>query len=286
MNNIIYLAFTLLIIHTSLYSQTIDKNLSLLSEIPISGTSKSELSGRSLRGDFSSYLGAVEQTISAPFQWEKDDLLKLGGFIALSAGSFLLDDEINNLLSEKSSNAMDKLEPVGYYYGSPLTTVPATLAIYLSGVTFNNKWLRDTGLMLAETITIIAIIQVPSSYIIGRVRPHSTSNNLEFNLFKGFKQENASFISGHTAIAVGISNILAHQINNPIATIGLYGLAAVTPLARLYENQHWFSDIIMGAAIGFFISDKIITINETDGVNKKSLSFYPVMNGFGIRYNF
>jgi hypothetical protein len=285
MNNILSLVFILLIIHTSLYSQDIDNNLTRLN-YPIIGTANSKLGNRSVKDDFSNYLGAVEKTISAPLIWEKDDLIKLGGFIALGAGSFLLDDEVNNLFSEDRNKTFDKLEPIGYYYGSPLTTVPATLAIYLSGVTLNNRWLRDTGLMLAETITMIAIIQVPSSFIFGRVRPHSTDNNLEFNFFNGFKQENASFISGHTAIAVGISNVLAHQINNPIATVGLYGLAAITPLARLYDNQHWFSDIFMGASIGLFISEKIISINENDGVIKKSLSFYPVMGGIGVRYNF
>jgi hypothetical protein len=268
------------------FPQENNNNCTIVSSKLVLGQKNPMFQSRSLESYFNNYSESIGQTLTSPLRWKTEDFVKLGGFFVLTAGSFLLENEVKNIFSKNRNKTLDDLEPVGYYYGSPLTTVPATLAIYLSGVIFNNNWLRDTGLMLAETITIIAIIQVPSSFIFGRTRPHSTDNNLEFNFFDGFKQENASFISGHTAIAFGISNILSYQINNPIATVGLYGLAAVTPLARLYDNQHWFSDIFMGAAIGLFVSNKIININASGKKNKKSLSFFPAKNGIGVMYVF
>ena len=36
----------------------------------------------------------------------------------------------------------------------------------------------------------------------------------------------------------------------PWATVGLYTLATATGLSRVYDNQHWVSDVFLGAAVG------------------------------------
>lgn len=243
-------------------------------------------SKRTFSDDINLYFTSVENVLKAPSDWNSNDLIMFGGVISLISGSFLLDHEVNNFFVEDQTTTFNNFETLGYYYGSPISTVPASLALYFSGLAFNNNWLRETGLMMVETISVIAIIQVPASFVLGRVRPHSSKDNNRFNWFKGFQQKNASFISGHTAIAVGLSNILAHQIDNIFATVGLSTLAILTPLSRLSDNQHWFSDIIIGAAFGYFISDKIIALNECENTFLNSFTFSPNLNGISLIYNF
>ena len=257
MRSKLYLFIILIFTHSIVFPQISNSHHSDIGEIQSLLSIKSENLSTPAGNDFQSFKNSVGLTLAAPLKWDTYDILKFGGIVALTAGSFLIDDEVNKIFTDHKTKTLDNIERLGYYYGSPISTVPATIVMYFSGLAFKNKWLKETGLMLAETISIIAIVQVPSSIIAGRIRPHSTNDNIAFHFLGGTRQEKASFISGHTAIAISISNILAHQIDNPFASTALYCLAAITSLSRLYDNQHWFSDVFIGAALGYFISDKL-----------------------------
>jgi membrane-associated phospholipid phosphatase len=89
-----------------------------------------------------------------------------------------------------------------------------------------------------------------------------------------FQEANVSFPSGHTATAFAISTVLANRIDNPIATVALYGLAGFTGYQRIYDNKHWFSDVFVGAAIGYFIGSSIVNSEE----NRESKDFWSDLN--------
>ena len=239
---------------------------------------------RSMGIDFSTLTGSVGKVISSPFHLELKDFYYAGGFLLLSACSFLLDDEIRKVFLNNRNKTFDNVEPVGYAYGAPLNAVSGALLLYFSGVASKNNWLRNTGLMLTETIVAVGIIQVPTRIIFGRGRPYTGYGNASFNFLKGFEQDKASFISGHAAVAFGISNILAHQIDHPAATAGLFGLAALTPLARLYADKHWSSDVFIGTALGIFVSNAIINFHEKTTNSKNKFSIVPALNGISFCY--
>ena len=246
---------------------------------------KQDINKRSFSDDGSLFISSIAGTLSSPFNWESNDLYYAGGLLVLSSGSFLLDDEVRKVFLANRNNTFDKLEPIGYAYGAPLNTILGSLLIYTSGALLDNNWLRNTGLMLSETLVVIGIIQIPSRIIFGRARPYTESGNASFKYLKGLGQDRASFISGHAAIAFGISNILSHQIDNPFATIGLYGLASLTPLSRLYADKHWFSDIFIGTALGIIISNTIIKFNEESAGRNQKLSIIPTLNGIHFIYS-
>ncbi len=239
---------------------------------------------RSVGSDITTLTGSVGKVLSSPFHWESKDFYYAGGFLLISAGSFLLDDEIRKVFLNNRNKTFDNLEPVGYAYGAPLNEFSGALLIYLSGVASDNNWLRNTGLMLIETIVAIGIVQIPTRIIFGRARPYTGYGNSSFNFFKGLEQDRASFISGHAAIAFGISNILAHQIDHPVAKAGLFGLAALTPLARLYADRHWSSDVFIGTALGILISNTIINFHEETTNSKNKFSIIPALNGISFCY--
>lgn len=282
----LFFFISILFSHTPLFSQIFNYSSTSYSKSYLYSQDPKDDSLKTMSCDFTNYKHSVGKVLSSPLNWTSSDFIKVGGFVAISAGSFLLDQEVNKIFIDNRSETLDKLEPIGYFYGSPVSTFPSALAMYFSGVVFENNWLRKTGLMLTETITLIGIIQIPSRIIFGRARPYIGENNNSFVFLSGLKQERASFISGHAAIAFGMSNILSHQIDNPLATIGLYGLAALTPIARLYDNKHWFSDIIIGTALGIIISNKIIELNENERISNSNFSISPTLNGFAFTYRF
>jgi membrane-associated phospholipid phosphatase len=61
-----------------------------------------------------------------------------------------------------------------------------------------------------------------------------------------------SFPSGHAATAFFGATLLAKEYgeNYPWIAVGGYTIAGTTAVLRMANNQHWASDVLMGAGIG------------------------------------
>jgi len=238
------------------------------------------------RSDFLHLIGSVGYTLSSPFRWQSEDFIMFGGFSAVTAGSFLLDDETRTVMLKNRNKVYDGLARIGFSYGAPQYAVPGAAVFYLAGLIAQDEWLRTTGLMMAESLLNIGIIQIPARIIAGRARPLTGEKNTSFILFTGYGQFRSSFISGHAAVAFSLSTILAEQIDNIWVSIGLYALAALTPLSRLYEDKHWLSDAVIGSAMGVFIANTVINYHKNYEEKGKKLSIIPSVNAVLLSYKF
>ncbi|MBE7178125.1 MAG: phosphatase PAP2 family protein [Mucilaginibacter polytrichastri] len=61
-----------------------------------------------------------------------------------------------------------------------------------------------------------------------------------------------SFPSGHTATAFAAAEFLFQEYGDRSPWYGIagYGIATATGILRVYNNEHWFSNIIAGAGVG------------------------------------
>ena len=48
---------------------------------------------------------------------------------------------------------------------------------------------------------------------------------------------------------------MASVYNNFLWKFSWYSLAVLVAAARVYNNAHWFSDVLLGGAIGYFVGD-------------------------------
>jgi membrane-associated phospholipid phosphatase len=266
----------------TLYSQNQYKAINFHNESSYSIIEKSQ----DERSDFSLLIGSVGYTLSSPFRWQSEDFIMFGGFSAVTAGSFLLDDETRTVMLNNRNKVFDGLARVGFSYGAPQYAIPGAAVFYISGLIAQDEWLRTTGLMMAESLINIGIIQIPARIIAGRARPLTGEKNTSFILFTGYGQFRSSFISGHAAVAFSLSTILAEQIDNVWAAIGLYALASLTPLSRLYEDKHWLSDTVIGSAMGVFIANTVINYHKNYEEKEKKLSIIPSINSVHLTYKF
>jgi membrane-associated phospholipid phosphatase len=245
-------------------------------------------SGFSFSDDISSSVHCIGDVLTAPLQWGSNDLIMSGIVITGVAGSFLLDDEIRNLvLKNKSSFNENVLERTGHLYSTVLYVGPAALIFYLSGAVFEDRWVRTTGQMLVEAVIITGIVQIPVGITTGRARPFFNEGNNSFKLFAGTDDNRASFFSGHSMIAFSFSTILAGQIDNTWASIGLYTLASLGPFSRLYKDKHWFSDSILGSALGVFAGKSILNWHrKNDDISGEEFNIIPLPGGVSITWKF
>ncbi|WP_315821312.1 phosphatase PAP2 family protein [Paraflavitalea speifideaquila] len=71
------------------------------------------------------------------------------------------------------------------------------------------------------------------------------------------ESDRSSFPSGHTATAFAAAEFLRKEYwkVSPWYGIAGYAAAATTGYLRMYNNKHWFSDVVAGAGIGILSTD-------------------------------
>jgi membrane-associated phospholipid phosphatase len=134
---------------------------------------------------------------------------------------------------------------------APAVTV---FGLQASGVKGKNNW-KDEAVIYAMAMGISMAIVVPLKYITKVERP-DRSNFL-------------SFPSGHTANAFASAEFLRREYWGVSPWIGVagYAVAAGTGAFRMYNNKHWFSDVVAGA--GFGIASTTLSYIIYDRVLKK-----------------
>jgi membrane-associated phospholipid phosphatase len=208
------------------------------------------------------------QTLGTPdprlwTQSSTGDWLEVGVAAGATAGSYLIEEKVRVVFQENRSGVADVLERVGWWYGTPLFTVPASLLTWGAGAAFGSEDVRDTGLMMSEVMLSLLLIQQPVRIMVGRARPFTGEGHLSFDPFT-FGNDHASFVSGHSWSAWGISNVVARQVDQTWAYVSLYTLASITALSRMYADAHWLTDVLLGSIAGYAISTAIWNANQDD----------------------
>jgi hypothetical protein len=110
-------------------------------------------------------------------------------------------------------------------------------ALDLCGVKGEHN-LRDYTAILATSYLLMGVTVNALKMCIREQRPDNSSFN--------------SFPSGHTATAFMGAELLRHEFRHISPWIGVagYAVAAGTGFFRMYNNRHWFTDILAGAGIG------------------------------------
>jgi membrane-associated phospholipid phosphatase len=90
-----------------------------------------------------------------------------------------------------------------------------------------------------------------------------------------------SLPSQHTAMAFIAATFLDHELGyiSPWISVGGYAAATWVGIARIANNDHWVSDVLMGAAVGILMTDA--TYWAYDGVMKlfpKRLAISPIVS--------
>jgi membrane-associated phospholipid phosphatase len=169
-----------------------------------------------------------------------------GGAFAL----YLIEQDIRKIFIRNRSPFADSMGEVGDIYGEPITVVLLTGCIYGYALFFDNSRMRDTAVLMTASLVPAGFIQTVSKTAAGRARPSTDADN---NIFKPFKrtEEYYSFVSGHTLVAMSISLVLARQVNSIPLKIGFYTFGILGGLSRIYNDDHWVSDVFLGAALSY-----------------------------------
>ena len=144
-----------------------------------------------------------------------------------------IDKTIQNKIEETDPQFSTSID--NYLKWVPLYSV---FVLDAFGVQTKNDLKKQIKLVAASE-TIQSIVTNPLKKIVKEVRP-------------GVSLNHNSFPSGHAATSFAGAEILRIEMkdNYPVLCYGGYAVAAATGILRLYNNKHWFSDVVAGALIG------------------------------------
>lgn len=110
----------------------------------------------------------------------------------------------------------------------------AYVGLGVCGVRSRNN-LRDRLLAGATAYLCMGVATASLKAIVHEQRPDGSSDN--------------SFPSGHAAAAFTGAELMRIEYGNAIGAAG-YAVAAGVGILRLYNNRHWYNDVLAGAGIG------------------------------------
>ncbi|HVN49188.1 MAG TPA: phosphatase PAP2 family protein [Bacteroidota bacterium] len=209
---------------------------------------------------------------------DESTLLTAGIVVGTTASLFLVDQSVKTFADRNHSSTNNDVLNIAEQYGATGNALVLSGSVYGVGLLFRSYDIRQTGSLLFESLFWTGAATSIIKYAFGRSRPYTDEGNTKFRGVQ-FNDDYLSFPSGHAAVAFALSSVLSERIQNTAASIGLYSLAGLTAAARVYHDDHWFSDIFLGAAIGTSIGIAVVHADEKDS-NSSSAHIYILPSGF------
>ncbi len=244
-----------------------------------------------VESDISSFYHTGLMIFSSPLSFDKNDWVIAGSVISTTAIAFVIDNKERTFWKMNQSKTLDNVSSVGHFYGGIQNAAIFGALLYVGGIVSDEPGIRKTGRNLGEALFYAGITTLSLKTIFGRSRPFTNDGPFHFKFFQT-DFAHTSFPSGDITVAFTLSSVLARTIDNTYATVILYSLAGTTFIQRMYVDDHWLSDSILGAAIGYFIGNAVVNFEKSDPDSnmKNRISFFPniLNNGLGmvLSYNF
>ena len=202
------------------------------------------------------YWTDFKHVVSRPFHWKGSDWRNFSIFAGVTAATLAADWEIRRLsVSNQHSlpgEVAKVIEPFGNFYGVYLFPV-----MYVAGLASKEKRLQSVALGGVKSLAISTAIYAGSKLLIRRNRPDKATSSFDFAPPFARKSFTSS-PSGHSNTIFTVATALAMEYREikwiPIVA---YTLASLTAVSRIYQNRHWASDVVVGSAIGHFVTKAV-----------------------------
>jgi hypothetical protein len=129
--------------------------------------------------------------------------------------------------------------------------VAAGGGLFLLGHIEKDDQKRETGILASQAAIGAFIDTEVFKLAAGRERPFTGSGTGKF--FVG----GDSFPSDHSAVSWAIASVIAHEYPGPLTQLFAYGTAGSVSAARWAGHKHFASDVIIGAALGWYMGRQV-----------------------------
>ena len=200
------------------------------------------------------------------FSWR--DAAIIEGFAILAVSAAPLDRELAGRLQNPGLQENQRIRQTAMLVRT--VADPGSFLIgaglYVGGRLTKQKRLADLGLHGTEALFLGGQLGTLLKGLAGRARPYvNVDNPHNYSWGRGFgSRDYRSMPSGHTIAAFAAASAVTSETHRwwPRSTwiVGpvMYGGASLVGWSRMFNNQHWASDVIVGAAVGTFAGLKVV----------------------------
>jgi membrane-associated phospholipid phosphatase len=243
--------------------------------------------------NFTQFASESWDFIKQPTQWEGSDWLKLG---IISTGTFLIiktaDQSIRDAALRNPQYINSIPIKIGNMWGDWYPTVVISGVFALHGLVDNKSTSKKIAFEILQAALYTEIITQIVKHSFGRARPFNELGPTSFKPFSFLGWDFTSLPAGHTTWAFSLSTVLSRNAKSVWLKIFAYIPAALTFIARVYQDHHWTSDNFLGAVIGYCVATWVVNQHENpvykDG-NKTQLGIrginilpYLLVDSFGL----
>lgn len=171
------------------------------------------------------------------------------------------DKPLREMMARNQKQFFSSSAEVFYPLGNRFPPLLLT-GMYLTSVVTKNRKLEHSTLSIAKGLAISTAFYTSFKALIRRQRPTRTDDPYVFAVpftSKGY----TSFPSGHANTAFSVATGFALQYkDSKWVPWAAYTLATLTSVSRMYQERHWSSDVIIGAAIGHFVTKTVYRLEN------------------------
>ena len=225
--------------------------------------------------------------LGQPLHYDWKDWTVLGGVAAATTLAFVYDDEIYDYIDKTFTNSQSNtISQYTDIFGEELFIVPSIAVTYAIGAIDKNQRLKNMSLATLQSFIFAEVASAGIKVLACRERPDANSQqpmaNSQIWLGPFATFESTSFVSGHATRAFALATTVAgFYPEKKWLGIVSYSLATATSIGRVISEEHWTSDVIVGAALGYFIGRGVVKFNEKIG-NINSVRIEPIATNYGV----
>ena len=144
-------------------------------------------------------------------------------------------------------------------FGSFITTGAEGAGIYFIGLAKKDPKLAETGRLADEAIIDSGSVTLVTKLITNRQRPRQGNGHGDFWPFGTQHWEwDSSFPSDHATASMALARVVAGEYPHWYVMVPAYGFAETISMSRIFANQHFPSDILVGQAVGFLTGSYVL----------------------------
>ena len=233
--------------------------------------------GSELNREAARLWGETKEFAATPFDVTGYGLL---GTLAVAGAvglTYVFDSNIRSDVQGIQGGPLNSATDVGNFIGNPLIHLGVAAAVYGGGLWADSPRWKETGAMLGEAAILADAATFVLKEAIGRARPGGLRTKDSFKPFQ-FRSDYDSLPSMHTASSFAMASVIARTSDSLPVGILSYATALFVGFSRIYQDDHWASDVVLGAAIGE-LSGWIVTKYHAD--EKRSVAIVPAVSSTG-----
>jgi membrane-associated phospholipid phosphatase len=191
----------------------------------------------------------VGHTVVSPIYLRTNDLKWLLPLTGAAATAFATDT--HTMTKVVSTNPSFNQTAINVSNGLVWGVIATPIFLFGVGEFQHNPHARETGILGSEAMVDAVVADELVKLCAWRERP--TVDNGQGEFFIGKAGPDSSFVSEHSMIAWSSAAVIAGEYHSRWMQLGVYTAAAGVSATRVLGQEHFPSDVLLGAAGGWLI---------------------------------